>query len=375
MSNVRVIPVATRNERRAFLELPWRLYADDPLWIPPLRQNQREMVGLARHPFYETATARQFLAVRDGEPCGRVVAIVNEAHNRQYNDRLGFFGFFESVDDDAVAGRLLEAATDWLAEQGMTAVRGPVNPSLNYECGLLVDGFDSSPFFMMTYNRPYYARLVEQFGFRKSHDLYAYYGHVDMVPDLSKKHAAMHRAVIERFNIDVRPMNRRHFHREVETFLTLYNQSLVGSWGFVPLSTSEVRHLAGGLQRLIVPELTRIAEVDGRPIGALFGLLDYNPRIKAIDGRLFPLGFLKLLGNRRAIKRMRFITANVLPEYQQWGVGLMLMREFLKPVLEGGIEEVEFSWVLESNTLSWRSLEKGSARRYKTYRLYNRDLI
>lgn len=372
MSGVRVIPVTTRGLRRAFLGLPWRLYRDDPLWMPPIRFQQAELTGIARHPFYQQAAARQFLALRGGEPVGRIAAIRNDAHNRRYGDRLGFFGFFESVDDAAVSGALLEAATGWLNEQGMAAVRGPVNPSLNYECGLLVDGFDRPPVFMMTYNPPFYARLLEQFGFRKAQDLYAYYGHVDMVPALSEKHAAMHRAVIERFDIRVRQMDRRRFQKDVAIFLELYNQSLAGTWGFVPLSPAEMRRLASDLGLLIVPKLTRIAEVDGRPIGALLGLLDYNPRIQAIDGRVFPFGFIRLLWNKRAIKRMRFITANVLPEYQQWGVGLMLMREFLQPVLEGGIEEVEFSWVLESNALSWRSLEKGSARRYKTYRIYDR---
>ena len=351
MSTIRVIPVSTREERRCFLELPWQLYRDDPQWVPPLRYNQQQLVGF-------------------GTPCGRVVAIENRAHTRRYDDRLGFFGFFESVGDQSVADALLQAATDRLRERGLDAMRGPVNPSLNYECGLLIDGFDSSPVFMMTYNRPYYAQLLESFGLKRIQDLYAYWGHVSMVPRLSEKHAAMHRAVIERFNIHVRPIEVRRFRNDIRVFLELYNASLAGTWGFVPLSAAELRSLAGSLQHLIVPELTRVAEIDGQPIGALLGLPDYNPRVRAIDGRLFPWGFWKLLYNRRAIRRIRFITANVRPEYQMWGVGLMLMREFLEPVLDAHIEEVEFSWVLESNHLSRQTLEKGGAKRYKTYRIY-----
>jgi hypothetical protein len=371
MNGIEVIPATTRAQKRAFLELPWHLYRDDPLWIPPIRFQQAELAGLLRHPFYQQAAAQQFLAIGADGSVGRIVAIRNDAHNRRHQDRMGFFGFFECVDDQRVANALFDSARGWLQEQGLIAMRGPVNPSLNYECGLLVDGFDRSPVFMMTYNPQYYARLMGAYGFQKVQDLYAYYGHVDMVPHLSEKHATMHRAVIERFGIKVRQMNRRRFRREVELFLELYNKSLVGTWGFVPLSAAEVHSLATGLQLLIVPELTRIAEVDGQPIGALLGLLDYNQRIRQIDGRVLPFGFLRLLRNKRAIKRLRFVAANVLPEYQQWGVGLALMREFLVPVLAGGIEEVEFSWVLETNTLSWQSLEKGSARRYKTYRLYD----
>jgi hypothetical protein len=154
MSKIVVTPVATRRQRKQFLELPWRLYARDPNWVPPLRMNQKEMVGFKPHPFYNDAKGRAFLATRSGEPCGRVMAIVNHAHNRRHEERRGFFGFFESENDPQIATGLFDAACDWLRAEGMTAVRGPANPSLNYECGLLVEGFDSPPTFMMTYNPP-----------------------------------------------------------------------------------------------------------------------------------------------------------------------------------------------------------------------------
>ncbi len=168
-------------------------------------------------------------------------------------------------------------------------------------------------------------------------------------------------------------MNARRFRQELEMFLNVYNQSLGGTWGFVPLSPAEVKHLGGQLKHMIVPELALVAEVAGKPIGAVFGLLDYNPRIKQIDGRLFPFGFIRLLSNRRALKRMRVISANVVPEYQRWGVGLVLLAGLVPKILEWGIQEVEFSWVLESNQLSRGSLERGGAALSKTYRLYDRD--
>jgi GNAT superfamily N-acetyltransferase len=374
MSTVRIIPVSSRREQREFLNLPWQLYRGDANWIPPLRLDQRGLVGFRSHPFHQAADTQAFIAVCDGETRGRVLAVVNHAHNRWHKDKLGFFGFFESIDDVAVSTPLMETACHWLADRGMTAVRGPTNPSINYEWGLLIDGFDSPPMFMMTYNRTYYAQLIEAAGFSKAHDLYAYWGHVDMLDSMSKKHQQIDESIRDRFGITLRPLDRKRFRSEVEMFLDIYNQALSATWGFVPLSQPEIQVLAGQLRHLIVPDLSVVAEVDNQPIGVIFGLLDYNGRIREIDGRLFPFGFLKLLTRRREIKRMRVVSANVLPVYQGWGVGITLARGLIEPVLRNGLEEVEFSWVLESNDLSRKTLEKAGARRYKTYRLYQRDL-
>ena len=286
----------------------------------------------------------------------------------------GFFGFFESIDDQQVASALFDAAAAWLRQRGMTAVRGPTNPSLNYECGLLVEGFHSPPTFMMTYNLPYYGGLVEGWGFEKVQDLYAFWGHIDMISGLDRKLWFIANEAKERFNVKLRPMSRRHFRAEVEMFLRVYNASLVGTWGFAPMSAGEIKALAAGLKHLIAPELAIVAEVEGEPIGACLGLLDYNPRVKAIGGRLFPFGFLKLLSNKHAIKKMRVISINVLPEYQRWGLGVVLLGGLIEPIQQWGMHEAEFSWVLESNTLSRGSLEKGGAKLDKTYRIYDRDL-
>lgn len=374
MPDVEVRPVSSGRERKQFLQFPWQLYKDDPYWIPPLRLNQKELVGYKSHPFYLDAERETFLALRDGQVCGRIAAIINHAHNRRYDEHRGFFGFFESIDDQQVASALFDAAGTWLKSKGMTAVRGPANPSLNYEVGLLVEGFDSSPFFMMTYNPPYYATLIENYGFARSQDLYAYWGHVEMLDSLDEKLAFITDAARERFDITIRPLNKKRFRQDVESFLDIYNKSLAGTWGFVPLSAAEIDHMAAGMRHLIVPELALMAEVDGKPIGACFGLLDYNPRIKEINGRLFPLGFLKLMTNRRALKNIRLIAANVVPEYQRWGVGLVLLSGLVPHVKSWGIQEAEFSWVLESNKLSRGSLERGGAKLAKTYRLYDYEL-
>jgi GNAT superfamily N-acetyltransferase len=371
MSNLIIKAVETRRERKLFLELPWQINRGDPNWVPPLRQNQQEMVGYRRHPFYGDAEGQTFLALRDGTPVGRVMAILNHAHNRFHKENIGFFGFFESIDDQQVASGLLDAVRAWFSPHGISQVRGPMNPSMNHECGLLIEGFDTPPFFMMTHNLPYYQRLIEGAGFGKVEDMYAFWGRTDMLQELDKKLAFIVEECRKRFEIKLRRMDRANFARDVRLFLDIYNQALVGMWGFVPISEAEVEHMAKSMKHLIVPEMTTIAEIDGRAVGCQFGLLDYNTRIKQIDGRLFPFGFLRLLWNKRAIKRVRLISTNVIPEFQKWGLGLVIASRLVPEVRDWGIEEVEFSWVLESNKLSFGTLKRGGAKITKRYRIFD----
>ncbi len=373
MSNLIVVPVATRRQRNQFLQYPGQLYRNDPNWIPPIRVDQKELVGYKHHPFYEKNRAQTFLAYRGGEVCGRIAAILNRVHIEYCKENRGFFGFFECVDDQQVANALFDAARTWLAEQGIHAMRGPANPGINYIWGTLVEGFDSPPTFMMAYNPPYYARLIEGYGFRKAQDLYAFWANIDMLPAASAKHEPIAQQIVERYGIRVRSLNRARFRQDVEAFLSIYNRSMVRHWGFSPMSNAEVQHMAQAMRFLLVPQLTVGAEVDGQLAGVALALLDYNPRIKKIDGRLFPFGFLRLLLGRRKIKKIRLLAANVLPEYQLLGVGLVLVRAMTPAGLEWGLDEVEYSWVAESNSLSRGSLEKGGAKRIKTYRVYDLD--
>ena len=373
MSEVVVKPVGSWFDRQKFINYAWSLYAGDPNWMPPLRINQRELLGYSRHPFHDCAEVQTFLARRNGEVCGRIAAIVNHEHNRVFQEQRGFFGFFESVNDQQVANALFDAARDWLLSRGMKQIRGPSNPSMNYECGLLIEGFDSPPTFMMTYNPPYYADLIENYGFRKTHDLLAFIGYREQLPKVESQLGSLAMQAQERCNAVIRPLNTRRFMQDVELFLDLYNRSLVAMWGFVPLPSAELKMLAKSLKHLLVPELTLIAEVDGQGVGAVIGLPDYNPRIRDINGRLFPFGFIHLLKNRKGMKRIRVLSINVVPEYQRWGLGLVLMRSLVPKALEIGIEEAEFSWVSEDNTMAVLGLEKGGAQRYKTYRMYDYD--
>ena len=371
MSDLRVKPVQSRREKKQFLHFPWTVYRGDPNWIPPLRIDQKEMVNYKPHPFYVDNDIQTFLAYRSGEVVGRVAAILNRGNNQRYDEKRGFFGFFECADDQEAAAGLMDAVKAWFAEQDIHALRGPTNPSQNYCIGLLIEGFDSPPTFMMTYNPPYYERLVEGCGFHKTQDLYAYVGQRDELPAVHAKLEPICEQICERVGVTIRELDTSRFLEDVEAFLSIYNRSLVSTWGFVPMSAEEVRHMARGLRWLIVPQLSVGAEVDGKLVGAVFGLLDYNPRIRQIDGRLFPFGFIRLLRNKRAIKRVRLISTNVLPEYHLLGVGMVLMNGLVPRGLDWGLEEVEWSWVLESNLLSRGSLEKGGARRTKTYRLYD----
>jgi GNAT superfamily N-acetyltransferase len=374
MSSLKVEPVRTWWQRRQFINLPWSIYCGDPHWIPPLLGNHKEMLDYSHSPFYDDAEIQTFLAQRNGVPVGRIAGIVNHAHNRRFQEQRGFFGFFECEDDQQTAHALFEAVKEWLRERKLTVVRGPTNPSTNHECGLLVDGFDTSPTFMNTYNPRYYEALVEGCGFRKAQDLYAFFVRSSKLAEVAARLERFLRARGERFNIKFRPFDVRKFQSEVRLFLDSFNQAYDRVWGFVPMSSAEIDHMAAGLRSLITPELTTIAEVDGRAIAAVFALLDYNPRIKAIGGRLFPFGFIRLLANRKAIKRIRVVSTHVTPEFQGWGLGPLLVAHLLPAIQAWGIEEVEFSTVIESNQLSHATLRRAGAKITKTYRIYDLNL-
>jgi GNAT superfamily N-acetyltransferase len=370
-SRILIQPVRSGSQRRLFLEFPWKLYRNDPCWIPPLRLDQKELVGYRRHPFWEKNSIQTFLALRGKEVCGRIAAIENRVHNEYRHERLGFFGFFECIDDQEVAKELLDAARQWLAERQLLAIRGPASPGFNYTHGVLIEGFNSPPTFLMPYNPPYYSRLLESYGFHKAQDMYAYYGNLDMLPKSSAKLGPLSEEIVKRYDIHLRPMRTSRFLEDVRSFLDIYNRSMVDHWGFAPMSSAEVEHMAKGLRWLIVPELAMAAEIEGKPVGAVFCLPDYNPRIRQIDGRLLPFGIFRLLAGKRKIKKVRLLSANVLPEYQRIGVGLVLLRALVPKALEMGLEEVEYSWVMECNRLSRGSLEKGGAKRIKSYRLFD----
>jgi GNAT superfamily N-acetyltransferase len=381
---MQIIPAKTWSQQKAFLDFPWKIYKDDPYWIPQLRMEQSGLVGFKtlprflgghKDPFYEHNEGQAFLAVDGKNVLGRICAIWNRGHIDRYNDGVGFLGFFDCIDDADVARQLFDTAADWLKQRECTVLRGPMNPSLNHTLGLLIDGFNSSPMFMMTYTPPYYEKLFEENGFKKSQDLYAYWGEIGMLPKITEKLQPKVDLIRERTGAKLRSVDVKNFQRDVEQFLNVFNRSLTNTWGFVPMSLNEIKEMAFYMKFLLVPELTVAVELEGKMVGASFALPDFNPRIKEIGGRISPLRLFKLLRHKEQIKSIRVLSTNVAPEYQMMGLGLLLLNGLVPKVMESGITNAEFSWVLESNSFSRGSLEKGGAIRTKTYRIYDRPIV
>ncbi len=373
------------SERRRFQRLAWTIYAPkggprDPCWVPPILSQERELLGWpewlgGHHPFYDNAQCATLIAERDGKTIGRVAVLVNRVHNEKYNERLGFFGFFECVNEAAVARAILESGETWLRERGMTAVRGPVAPSLNYSCGLLVDGFDRPPCILMSYNPPYYAALLEGCGYVKSQDMYAYEMDMTLLAALVARYKPAVMSALRAEELVVRPLDTARFRQDIATYLDIYNRSLDGTWGFTPLQPREAARIGAELRRIIVPEFTLFAEVNGTPVGALLALLDYNQILRTLDGRLFPLGLVRLVTGRRRITAARVMAMTMVPGYQSAGLAIVLLDRLVEAAKANwNINRYEFSWVLESNARSRGSLERARTKITNTYRMYDKAL-
>ncbi len=354
-----------------FVGFAYEHYRNDPLWVGQLRMDVRTLLSPAKNPFFEHAEARYFLAERDGRTVGRIAAIKNDAHNREHSDRLGFYGFFESVNDRAVAGALFDAAAGWLREKGLSAMRGPMNPSINDECGLLVDGFDTPPVLMMTHNPPWYVDLHESHGFAKAKDLIAFQSVGTEPPERIVRAATL---VAARKGISLRMVDMKRFDQEVELLKDIYNRAWERNWGFVPMTNAELDHLARQLRPVIDPSLVCFAERAGKVIGFAVALPDLNVALRHNpSGRLFP-GILKILWHARKVKRMRIILLGALKEYRQTGVDALMYHWIWTKGLGRGFDWGEASWILEDNAPMVNGLKSLGFAPYKTYRLYDRPL-
>ena len=374
---LRVRAARDRRDLQRFIDLPYRLHARDPLWVPPLRRDVKTLLSRRKNPFFEHAEAEYFIAERDGETVGRIAAISNRLHNETHEDRVGFFGFFESVDDQAVANALLDAAAGWCRTSGHDVLRGPASFSVNDECGLLVDGFDKPPTLMMPHNPRYYVSLLEGAGFRKAKDLWVYEGGDEQryVP-VPERLARGTELIRQRQGITIRPLNMKDFQGEVERIKELYNAAWEKNWGFVPMTDHEIDHLAEQFKPVVIPEMVPMAEKDGKLIGFGIALPDLNVVFRRHrSGRLFPM-ILDLLWSltARRIRRARILLLGVLPEYRGKGVDAMLYHSIWTRSGERRIYWGEAGWILEDNPAMNAGLEKMTFKVYKTYRLYDRKL-
>jgi len=353
--------------RRAFLRLPWQIYKGDRNWVPPLLMQVRHMLDTRRHPFYRHSEMKLFIARNNGRPAGRIAAIICRPHNEFHGEKVGFFGFFECIDDRQVACGLLDSARAWLAGQGMTTFRGPVSPSTNYECGLLVDGFDLPPAIMMPYNPPWYPELLEAAGLRKAKDTYAYYLSNEMFSDRVKEMAAY---LQRRSKLSLRRVEAKDLDREIEFIRSIYNSAWEKNWGFVPVDDEEFGHLAGEMKQIFKPELALIGFVDGQPAGFAVALPNINEAIKPLNGRLFPFGIFRLLWRMRKINSSRLLLLGVKPEFRKSGLDILMYASLLEGGRSLGYGWGELSWILEDNHDMRSVIEKIGGRRYKTYRFY-----
>ncbi len=358
-----------------FIHLPWSIYRQDPHWVPPLLIEQKQRFS-DKNPFFEHARWQAWVVYRDGRPVGRISAQIDRSHLDRHHDDTGFFGSLEAVDAREVFETLFAAATDWLRQEGMKRVRGPFNLSINEEAGLLVQGFDTPPRIMMGHNPPYYEAHVEASGFSKVRDLLAYhqppsYQFSPTVERLLERSAA---------RIRMRPLNRARLNEELSTLRHIFNDAWSENWGFVPFSEQEFRDVGKAMTLLLDDDFVQIAEVDGEPAAMIIGLPDVNQAIRDLNGRLLPLGWLKLLWRLkvRYPTQARIPLMGVLKKYQHTRLGPALafaVTEALrKPFLRRGIEDVEMSWILENNQAMRNIIEQLGGVEYKRYRVYEKNL-
>jgi GNAT superfamily N-acetyltransferase len=335
------------------------------------------LLSRTKNPFFEHAEAEYFLAERDGTVVGRIAAISNRLHNETHGDGVGFFGFFESIDEQAVADALFQAAADWCRALGHDTLRGPASFSVNDECGLLVDGFDTPPTLMMPHNPRYYVGLIERGGFTKAKDLWVYQGgRTEAYVPVPERLARATELIRQRQGITLRPLNMKDFEGEVERIKELYNSAWEKNWGFVPMTDHEIDHLAEQFKPVVIPELVPMAEKDGKLIGFGIVLPDLNVVFRSNrSGRLFPV-IIRLLWalKMKKIRRARILLLGVVPAYQGKGIDAILYHWIWTKSGEQKIYWGEAGWILEDNPAMNAGLEKMTFRVYKTYRLYDKRL-
>ena len=369
--SVEVRAVALPKEAMRFVRFQWSIYEGDPHWVPPLLFERRQFLNPKKNPYFQNAEVQCFAAWRGGREVGTISAQI-DAYYQQVEAGVGFFGFFEFIDDEAVARALLEEAKTWLRERGMARARGPFNFNSNHECGLLVDGFDADPVVMMTYNRDYYPAMYERLGLTKSEDLLAYWLEAGPVP--ARIAAIARRAESRIEGLQLRPIRLADFEAELAHARDIYNDAWSDNYGFVRFSDEEFEKVARGLKPMLDERLCWVAEIRGEAVAFAICLKDYNQVVKPMNGRLFPAGWWHWLTRPAKVDVLRILLLGVRRAYQKHPLGAPLYLRIWEEGLKMGVRGAEASWILESNYKMRGALEKLGARVYKTYRIYEADL-
>jgi hypothetical protein len=368
MNEIVIQPVRTSADRNRFIKFLWKIYEGNPYWVPPLLMDRRKLMDTKKNPFYAHADVEFYSAIRNGEMVGRIAAIVNHNHNKEHDEKTGFFGFFECINDQQVANALFDKAKAFLKAKGMNTMRGPANPSVNDEYGLLVEGFHERPVVLMTFNPEYYVTLVEGYGLRKAKDLYSYNLSQETVyTDRFKRANAL---VKERNSLTIRSIDMKHFDRDVALVKEVYNAAWAKNWGAVPMTDGEIDALAADLKPVVAPDLVLFAESKGKTVGFALSLPDINvPLWYNRKGRLLP-GLLQLYLRKKEINLVRVIVLGVLPEYLNTGAAGVLFYETAVRALKLGYKFGEASWVLEDNVRMNKSAEAMNGKITKRHRIY-----
>ena len=377
MPKIEITPVESRAERDAFIKFPWRIYANDRAWVPPLLIERKEFLS-RKHPFYEHGDAALFLARSAGEIVGRIMASDDPNYNGLHGTNVGCFGLFESIDEPAVAAALFEAAAGWLRRKGRDEIMGPIDYSTNYVCGLLIDGFQHPPMLLTSHNPPYYGTLIERWGFEKIMDLYAWW-----FADPAEAAVRLRRlanALKKRLEVvSFRPVNLPDLVADGRRIRDIYNEAWRNNWGYVPFTEKEFDYMTKELKPLVVPELAIIAEVAGQPVGFILAIPDINVALRHVkNGRLttfgLPIGLAKILYYKGKTKTARLIALGVVPKFRRHGIAEMLVLRVIEEGMHKRGFTPELSLTLETNFMINRFLEAIGAARYKTYRIYRRAL-
>lgn len=368
-------PVDNKRKLKSFIDFPHQLYRGDKNYVPELFIAQRDLLTPGKHPFHEHSSMHLFLAYRNNEVQGRIAAILNNNHNTANNTADGFFGFFDCIDDVDVAKLLFAEAAEWLKEKGARTAIGPVNPSTNEPCGMLMDGFEKPPVVMTVYNKPYYNRLVEQCGFHKKVDLLAYDIDIEKMDDRAVRLQDALLKRLKRKNITIRPINIKAFKQEVEKLREVYNAAWDHNLGFVPMTDNEFKYLAKDLKMILDQEWCLVAEHGDKLIGFVLAIPDINQvLIKVKRGRLLPTGIFKLLTGLKRIDYVRVLALGVVEDYRKLGIEACFYASVIARGRQRKIKGGEASWILEGNAMMNRGIENINGKVYKKYRLYEKAI-